>query len=60
MGGAPPLVGGYPGRSEPVPYLSDLLPREGQLALAVRAHSPNRLAETFAAYAGQVRYITKY
>ena len=36
-----------------MPYLSDLLPREGQLALAVRAHSPLRLAETFAAYAGQ-------
>lgn len=33
--------------------MHDLLPRDRQLALAVRAHSPARLAETFAAHAGQ-------
>lgn len=36
-----------------MPSVADLLPRADQLALAVRAHSPNRLAETFAGYAGQ-------
>ncbi len=36
-----------------MPRLTDLLARDCQLALAVRAHSPARLAETFAAYAGQ-------
>jgi hypothetical protein len=36
-----------------VPALQDLLPRDRQLALAVRAHPPARLAETFAAFAGQ-------
>lgn len=36
-----------------MPRLSELLPRDRLLALAVRAHSPARLAETFSAYAGQ-------
>src|SRR5581483_5670197 len=40
-------------RPEPMPRLTELLPRDRQLALAVRAHTPGRLAETFASYAGQ-------
>ena len=36
-----------------MPALQDLLPRDRQLALAVRAHSPARLAETCAGFAGQ-------
>jgi len=36
-----------------MPTFCDLLPRTSVLALAVRAHPPTRLAETFAAHSGQ-------
>jgi hypothetical protein len=36
-----------------MPRLSDTVPLTGRLQLALRLHSPSRLAQTFAAFSGQ-------